>query len=135
VVLENVAVRVSFHAHSVGRPGFVRLYGTVARAEVGALVGAPSSFAEETVNPTHPARASSHAPVVFVAVLVPLAVGTGSVVIVVAVAVVLIVLIVAVSMRGRQKRAAERRAEDRSAPSAGPVPDDPEHGDQGAEDH
>ncbi|MGA2322078.1 MAG: fibronectin type III domain-containing protein [Solirubrobacteraceae bacterium] len=39
VVLENVAVRVSFHAHSVGRPGFVRLYGTVAPAEVGALVG------------------------------------------------------------------------------------------------
>jgi hypothetical protein len=39
VVLENVAVRVSFHARSVGRPGFVRLYGTVAPAEVGALVG------------------------------------------------------------------------------------------------
>lgn len=39
VVLENVAVRVSFHAHSVRRPGFVRLYGTVAPAEVGALVG------------------------------------------------------------------------------------------------
>jgi hypothetical protein len=46
-------------------------------------------------------------------VLVPLAVGTGVVVIVVAVAVVLIVLIVAVSMRGRQKRGAERRAENR----------------------
>ena len=39
VVLENVAVRVSFHARSVGRPGFVRLYGTVAPAEAGALVG------------------------------------------------------------------------------------------------
>ncbi len=39
VVLENVAVRVSFHARSVGRPGYVRLYGTVAPAEVGALVG------------------------------------------------------------------------------------------------
>ncbi len=38
-VLENVAVRVSFHARSVGRPGFVRLYGTVAPAEPGALVG------------------------------------------------------------------------------------------------
>ncbi len=39
VVLENVAVRVSFHAHAVSRRGFVRLYGTVAPAEVGALVG------------------------------------------------------------------------------------------------
>jgi len=39
VVLENVAVRVAFHVRSVGRPGFVRLYGTVAPAEVGALVG------------------------------------------------------------------------------------------------
>jgi hypothetical protein len=39
VVLENVAVRVSFHARSVGRPGFVRLYGTVAPAEAGALIG------------------------------------------------------------------------------------------------
>ena len=39
VVLENVAVRVSFHVRSDGRPGFVRLYGTVAPAEVGALVG------------------------------------------------------------------------------------------------
>lgn len=39
VVLENVAVRVSFHARSTGRPGFVRLYGTVAPAELGALVG------------------------------------------------------------------------------------------------
>ena len=38
-VLEKVAVRVSFHAHSVRRPGFVRFYGTVAPAEVGALVG------------------------------------------------------------------------------------------------
>jgi hypothetical protein len=39
VVLENVAVRVSFYVRSVGRPGFVRFYGTVAPAEVGALVG------------------------------------------------------------------------------------------------
>jgi hypothetical protein len=39
VVLENVAVRVSFHARSAGRPGLVRLYGTVAPAEAGALVG------------------------------------------------------------------------------------------------
>jgi hypothetical protein len=39
VVLENVAVRVSFHVRSASRPGFVRLYGTVAPAEVGALVG------------------------------------------------------------------------------------------------
>jgi hypothetical protein len=39
VVLENVAVRVSFHVRSAGRLGFVRLYGTVAPAEVGALVG------------------------------------------------------------------------------------------------
>jgi uncharacterized membrane protein len=45
-----------------------------------------------------------------VAVMV-LAVGTGVVVIVVAIAVVLLVLIVALSMRGRQKRGAERRAE------------------------
>jgi hypothetical protein len=39
VVLESVAVRVSFHAHASGRRGYVRLYGTVAPAEVGALVG------------------------------------------------------------------------------------------------
>ena len=39
VVLENVAVRVSFHARRVRRHGFIRLYGTVAPAEVGALVG------------------------------------------------------------------------------------------------
>jgi hypothetical protein len=39
VVLESIAVRVSFHAHSTGRRGYVRLYGTVAPAEVGALVG------------------------------------------------------------------------------------------------
>lgn len=39
VVFENVAVRVSFHVRSVGRPGFVRFYGTVAPAAVGALVG------------------------------------------------------------------------------------------------
>jgi hypothetical protein len=39
VVVENVAVRVSFHARRARRRGFVRLYGTVAPAEVGALVG------------------------------------------------------------------------------------------------
>jgi hypothetical protein len=39
VVVENVAVRVSFHARRAHRRGFVRLYGTVAPAEVGALVG------------------------------------------------------------------------------------------------
>lgn len=41
----------------------------------------------------------------------------------VAIAAVLVVLIVAVSLRGRQKRSAERRAEGRSALSVGPVPD------------
>lgn len=41
------------------------------------------------------------------------AVGTGVVVIAVAVAVVLVVLFVTLSMRGRQKRAAERRGEAR----------------------
>jgi len=39
VVLESVAVRVSFHASATRRRGFVRLYGTVAPAEVGAPVG------------------------------------------------------------------------------------------------
>ena len=39
VVLENVAVRVSFHVRRAHRRGYVRLYGTVAPAEVGALVG------------------------------------------------------------------------------------------------
>jgi hypothetical protein len=39
VVTENVAVRVSFHAARTRRRGYVRLYGTVAPAEVGALVG------------------------------------------------------------------------------------------------
>jgi hypothetical protein len=39
VVVENVAVRVSFHVRRAHRRGFVRLYGTVAPAEVGALVG------------------------------------------------------------------------------------------------
>ena len=48
-----------------------------------------------------------------VSVLTPMAVATGVVVIVVAIAVVLVVLIVTVSMRGRQKRGATRRAEDR----------------------
>jgi hypothetical protein len=39
VIVEGVAVRVSFHARRTRRRGFVRLYGTVAPAEVGALVG------------------------------------------------------------------------------------------------
>jgi len=39
VVVENVAVRVSFHVRRARRHGYVRLYGTVAPAEVGALVG------------------------------------------------------------------------------------------------
>jgi hypothetical protein len=39
VVTENVAVHVTFHAHHVNRRGYVRLSGTVAPAEVGALVG------------------------------------------------------------------------------------------------
>ena len=39
VVLENVAVRISAHVRRAHRRGYVRLYGTVAPAEVGALVG------------------------------------------------------------------------------------------------
>jgi hypothetical protein len=39
VVLESVAVRVSFHVRRAHRRGFVRLYGTVAPAQGGALVG------------------------------------------------------------------------------------------------
>jgi hypothetical protein len=39
VIVEGVAVRVSFHAHRTRRRGRVRLSGTVAPAEVGALVG------------------------------------------------------------------------------------------------
>lgn len=39
VLVENVAVHVSFHVHATRRRGFARLYGTVAPAEVGALVG------------------------------------------------------------------------------------------------
>jgi len=39
VVLENVAVRVTFHARRTHRHGRWRLYGTVAPAEAGALVG------------------------------------------------------------------------------------------------
>ncbi|MGD0455219.1 MAG: hypothetical protein ABSB69_16650 [Solirubrobacteraceae bacterium] len=39
VLVEGVAVRVTLHAHATSRRGFVRLYGTVAPAEVGALVG------------------------------------------------------------------------------------------------
>jgi hypothetical protein len=39
VVLESVAVRVSCHVRRARRRGFVRLYGDVAPAEVGALVG------------------------------------------------------------------------------------------------
>ena len=39
MVLESVAVRASFHVRHTSRHGYVRLYGTVAPAEVGALVG------------------------------------------------------------------------------------------------
>jgi hypothetical protein len=39
VITEGVAVRVAFHARATGRRGYARLYGTVAPAEVGALVG------------------------------------------------------------------------------------------------
>lgn len=39
VILENVAVRISFHVRATRRRGYARLYGTVAPAEVGALVG------------------------------------------------------------------------------------------------
>jgi hypothetical protein len=39
VVLENVAVRVAFHVRRARRRGYVRLYGTVTPAEVGARVG------------------------------------------------------------------------------------------------
>jgi hypothetical protein len=39
VVVENVAVRVSLHVRSTRRHRYVRLYGTVTPAEVGALVG------------------------------------------------------------------------------------------------
>ncbi len=39
VVLESVAVRSTFHVRSTGRRGFVRLYGTVTPAELGAQVG------------------------------------------------------------------------------------------------
>jgi hypothetical protein len=38
-VIERVAVRVSMHVSSTGRPGFARLYGAVEPAEVGARVG------------------------------------------------------------------------------------------------
>jgi hypothetical protein len=39
IVVESVAVRIAFHVRRARRRGFVRLYGTVAPAEVGALVG------------------------------------------------------------------------------------------------
>jgi hypothetical protein len=39
VILEGVAVRVTFHVRSTRRRGYARLYGTVTPAEVGALVG------------------------------------------------------------------------------------------------
>jgi len=39
VIAENVAVKVSFHAARTRRRGYVRLYGTVTPAEVGARVG------------------------------------------------------------------------------------------------
>ena len=51
---------------------------------------------------------------------VPLAVSTGVVVIVVAIAVVLVVLLVTASMRGRQRRGAQRRDEERLGVSEAP---------------
>lgn len=39
VILEGVAVRVTFHVRSTKRRGYARLYGTVTPAETGALVG------------------------------------------------------------------------------------------------
>jgi hypothetical protein len=39
VIVQGVAVRVVFHVRHTRRRGFARLYGTVAPAEVGALVG------------------------------------------------------------------------------------------------
>ena len=39
IIVEGVAVRISLHAHATRHRGFARLYGTVAPAEVGALVG------------------------------------------------------------------------------------------------
>jgi hypothetical protein len=39
VLVEGVAVRISVHVRRTHRRGYVRLYGTVAPAEVGALVG------------------------------------------------------------------------------------------------
>jgi hypothetical protein len=47
------------------------------------------------------------------ALLIPMAVATGVVVNVVAIAVVLVVLLVTMSMRGRQRRGATRRGENR----------------------
>ncbi len=39
VVTEQVAVKVSMHAHATRRHGYARLYGTVEPAEAGALIG------------------------------------------------------------------------------------------------
>ncbi len=39
IIIEDVAVRVSFHVRRAHRRGYVRFYGTVAPSEVGALVG------------------------------------------------------------------------------------------------
>jgi hypothetical protein len=39
VVVESVAVRVTVHVRRAHRRGYVRLYGTVTPAQVGALVG------------------------------------------------------------------------------------------------
>lgn len=38
-LIEEVAVKVTLHAHATARRGYARLYGTVEPAEVGALVG------------------------------------------------------------------------------------------------
>jgi hypothetical protein len=91
-----------------------------------------SRAAQLVVKPSPP---SVSAVGIMPSVTVPLAVGTGVVVIVVAIAVVLIVLIVAVSMRGRQQRTAQRRAEDRSALGVHPVSDQPDDDRQASEDH
>jgi len=39
VLLEGVAVRVTFHARATGRRGYARLFGSVTPAQVGSLVG------------------------------------------------------------------------------------------------
>jgi len=50
VITEGVAVRVAFHVHHTRRHGYARLYGTVAPAEVGALVGFQLLRPQRSVN-------------------------------------------------------------------------------------